>query len=224
MAIVSLLTTLALLPIGYPLTGATKFMSVLTQFVAADPGMLSASMNHGTGASKWGIWRKDPGPRGVRFSKHNPTALNNLMSAKTAPAGWKFDADEWWLEEHGLVMEKPDFPLPSGSYKLDWLNGASRRGDSIVLTIDGDSWKLDGDHTLHDVTHLPCRSAAYTGCSPKSIDMNNFPVTPGACMPEVTGCRKTDYAVLFVNAIEDPGANFSPKSRAALKNAIGSCV
>ena len=104
------------------------------------------------------------------------------------------------------------------------LNGASRRGDSIVLTIDGDNWKLDGDHTLHEVTHLPCRSAAYTGCSPKSIDMNNFPVTPGACMPEVTGCRKTDYAVLFVNAIEDPGANFSPKSRAALKNAIGSCV
>ena len=67
------------------------------------------------------------------------------------------------------------------------LNGGAYPGESIVLTIDGDNWKLDGFHTLHEVTHLPCRSAAYTGCSPKNINMENFPVTPGACMPEVAG-------------------------------------
>ena len=90
-----------------------------------------------------------------------------------------------------------------------------------MLTIDGDNWQLDGDHTLHEVTHLPCRWAAYMGCSPKSIDMNNFPVTPGACMPEVTGCSKTDYAVLFVYGID---SDFSPQSRAELQSAIDSCV
>ena len=56
MAQLSLLITLALFTIG-----AAEFHSVNTQFVAADPGMLSASKNHGTGASKWGIWRNDPG-------------------------------------------------------------------------------------------------------------------------------------------------------------------
>ena len=77
MVLAMLLTTLALMPIGYPIsgvaktgaaktgaakTGPAKFLSLLrTQFVAADPGMLSSSMNQGTGASKWGIWRKDPG-------------------------------------------------------------------------------------------------------------------------------------------------------------------
>ena len=33
-----------------------------------------------------------------------------------APAGWSWDKDDWWLEEHGLIMEKPDFPMPSGRY------------------------------------------------------------------------------------------------------------
>ena len=44
------------------------------------------------------------GPRGVQFSKQIPQALNLLMKTKVAPAGWKFDPKEWWLEEHGLVM------------------------------------------------------------------------------------------------------------------------
>ena len=28
-----------------------------------------------------------------------------------APAQWKFDNTDWWLEEHGLIMEQPEFPL-----------------------------------------------------------------------------------------------------------------
>merc|ERR1712032_948875 len=80
---------------------AAEFSWVPTQFIAADPGMLSAKKNSGTGASKWGIWRKDPGPRGVRFSKDSPGELNRLIASKKAPSGWSFNSNEWWLEEHG---------------------------------------------------------------------------------------------------------------------------
>jgi hypothetical protein len=31
-----------------------------------------------------------------------------------APAKWTFDRKEFWLEEHGVIMEKPTFPLPPG--------------------------------------------------------------------------------------------------------------
>ena len=42
--------------------GQTKFKRVPTQFIAAlgDPGSTS-----GNGAQSWGLWRLDPGPRGV---------------------------------------------------------------------------------------------------------------------------------------------------------------
>ncbi len=33
--------------------------------------------------------------------------------------------------------------------------------------------------------------------------MSNFPVTPGAAMPDVTGCGKTDYAVLFITGLDE---------------------
>ena len=32
------------------------------------------------------------------------------------PSGWTFDKNDWWLEENGLIMEKPDFPIPDGNY------------------------------------------------------------------------------------------------------------
>jgi len=99
-------------------------------------------------------------------------------------------------------MENPVVPLPNGRYQLAWLNGAPNYDMSIILTINGDKWSLDKSHTLYEVTHLPCRSAVYKGCSPKGIDMNDFPVKPGAVMPAVTGCKKTDYAVLFITGLE----------------------
>ena len=58
--------------------------------------------------------------------------------------------------------------------------------------------------TLYDVTHLACRSARYKPaaadkpCSPANVRTTGFPVTPGAAMPAVNGCRKQDYAVLIV--------------------------
>jgi len=104
---------------------------------------------------------------------------------------------------------------------------------TTVLTVSPDgAWGLEAG-TLHDVTHLPCRSARYTpllkpggggdgsgGASasgggapapaamitgtPADADQRDFPVTPGAAMPDVPGCHREDYWVVFVVAIEEP--------------------
>merc|ERR1719195_321016 len=180
----------------------SKFHRVHTQFIAADPGMSNSAASAGEGASQWGIWRVDPGPRGVRLSSYPQLE----RAGGVAPAGWRFDRGDWWLEEHGLIMEKPDFPIPPGRYMLAWLNGA-KTGQHAVLTVDGDRWELDNGATLYDVTHLPCRSARYMpvadGASPSSARLSDFPVRPGAVMPDVEGCSRQDYAVLFVQGLED---------------------
>ena len=125
------------------------------QYIAAlgAPGARS-----GTGAEAWGLWTIDPGPRGVRLRDYR-----RLKAAGgVAPERWKFDAADWWLEENGLIMEQPRFPLPAGRYLV---TGA--REKVAVLTVhpagkDGaHRWELDSDATLHDVTHLGCRSARY---------------------------------------------------------------
>jgi len=168
------------------------FKRIQTQFIAAlgDP-----SASSGTGAGTWGIWRKDPGPRGVQLDNYP-----RLKAAGgVAPAKWQFDASDWWLEEHGLIMEQPDTPMQPGRYVV---TGA--REVTTILTVEpSGAWKLD-DGKLYDVTHLPCRSARYTGssCTPESAKQSDFPVTPGGPMPVVQGCNKQDYAVLFVIGVE----------------------
>ena len=175
-----------------------KFQRISTQFIAAlgDPDASS-----GGGAQSWGLWPLDPGPRGVTLSR-----FEQLRDAGgIAPAGWAFDETDWWLEEHGLIMEPPVFPVPPGKYLV-----TGDREVTTVLTIhpadaDGNSrWELGDDATLYDVTHLPCRAARYTSmpggvsCSPASVQKTAFPVAPGATMPPVEGCEKKDYAVVFV--------------------------
>jgi hypothetical protein len=118
------------------------------------------------------------------------------------------------LEEHGLIMESPYFPLPPGRYLV---TGGRMVTTGLTIASDG-TWMLDDGNSLYDVTHLPCRSARYTPlvdatASTNQNDMNNnnnivgspltanprdFPVAPGAEMPKVPGCTKQDYAVLFV--------------------------
>jgi hypothetical protein len=177
-----------------------KFQRISTQFIAAlgNPGA-----NSGSGAQSWGLWPVDPGPRGVRLASF----AQMKAAGGVAPAGWKFDATEWWLEEHGLIMEPPVFPVPPAKYLV-----TGDREVTTVLTIhpadsDGESrWEL-GDHaTLHDVTHLPCRAARYTSMtgegSPARVPRTAFPVAPGATMPPVEGCEKTDYAVIFVIGVD----------------------
>lgn len=130
-----------------------------------------------------------------------------LSNNNVAPAGWTFDPRDWWVEEHGLIMSTPE-PLPRKSYDKDAkLVLPEKRyvvtGDRAVTTIltvrENGSWELEKG-TLYDVTHLPCRSAAYRGetCAPKNANLVDFPVKPGAEMPKIDGCNKQDYAVLFV--------------------------
>ena len=182
--------------------GQVTFKRIPTQFIAAlgDPDASS-----GSGAQSWGLWRKDPGPRGVWLKNYDQLTT----AGGVAPAQWKFDSGDWWLEENGLIMEKPDFPVPPGKYIV-----TGDREMMSVLTIHpmdekGDRrWELDKGAKLYDVTHLPCRSARYTpvfnnSCSPISVDKSAFRIKPGAPMPRVEGCNKQDYAVLFVIAVAE---------------------
>ena len=176
----------------------SKFRRIEPQYIAAlgAPGATS-----GNDAQSWGLWSQDPGPRGCKLDLYPQLK----EAGGVAPAQWKFDNKDWWLEEHGLIMEKPTFPLPPGKYLV-----TGDREVTTVLTIhpkdkDGNQrWELANGATLDDVTHLACRSARYTPatsdslCSPSSVRTTGFPVTPGAAMPVVNGCHKQDYSVLIV--------------------------
>jgi hypothetical protein len=193
---------LILLAVLWPLTFAyseapTSFKHIPVQYIVAlgDPAASS-----GNGAQTWGLWRQDPGPRGCKLEGYA-----KLKTDGVAPAQWAFDSKDWWLEEHGLIMEKPEFPLPSGKYVV-----TGGREVTSVLTIypkdkDGQvRWELANGTKLYDVTHLPCHAARYTpaandnSCSPDKVQAIAFPVAPRVSMPAVQGCHKQDYAVLFV--------------------------
>ena len=181
---------------------AANFKPVPTQFLAA---IGKPSANKGTGAQNWGLWTVDPGPRGVRL-----TALEQLKAnGNLAPAGWTFDPSNWWLEEHGLIMEQPKPDVSAGRYLVT--------GDRIVQTVltihpkdakGEQAWELDDGAVLYDVTHLRCRAARYTpapdgkACTPGMVDPNRFPMSPGDAMPLIKGCNTQDYAVLFIVGIE----------------------
>lgn len=184
--------------------GPTRFTPIPAQFIAAlgDPGAKA-----GDGAQTWGLWRTDPGPRGVPLASY--ARLQQVKGA--APAGWTFDPADWWLEEHGLIMEKPSFPVPPGKYLV-----TGNREVTTTLTIHppdkngNERWELADGATLYDVTHLGCRSARYTpaagpnSCSPASAPRSAFRVAPGRPMPPVDGCHKQDYAVLIVIGVATP--------------------
>eukprot|EP00547_Thalassionema_nitzschioides_P002515 CAMPEP_0194206000 /NCGR_PEP_ID=MMETSP0156-20130528/5143_1 /TAXON_ID=33649 /ORGANISM="Thalassionema nitzschioides, Strain L26-B" /LENGTH=175 /DNA_ID=CAMNT_0038932415 /DNA_START=88 /DNA_END=613 /DNA_ORIENTATION=+ len=137
---------------------ATKFVRYpQIRFIAAlgDP-----NSSRGTGADQWGLWRDDPGPRGVRLQN-----ADSLIEKGIAPAGWQFDPQDWWLEEHGLIMSQPgDLPrtkldankkmVPSKRYVVT----GDREVTSVLTVFQNGEWSL-GKGTLYDVTHLPCRSA-----------------------------------------------------------------
>ena len=175
-----------------------RFKPIRAKFIAAlgDPEASS-----GTGAETWGIWHTDPGPRGVWLR------MFPMLQATGGygPSGWKFDKTGWWLDENGLIMEQPQFPIAPGKYLV-----TGERELTTMLTVhekDAEGkqkWELE-QGALKDVTHLPCRSALYTpvgtdenSCSPASAPLPAFKIQPGHPMPEIEGCHKQDYAVLIV--------------------------
>ncbi len=193
-AIVMLVAALAFAPAQ----AETRFKSAATQYIAAlgDPAAKS-----GTDAATWGFWSLDPGPRGVWTKDYQSLIANGGV----APKGWQFDAKAWWLEEHGLIMEAPQFPLPAGQYVV-----TGGRDVTSVLTIKPadaaglQAWSLADGATIYDVTHLRCRAALYRAkgdgpsCSPDKTPTDVFPMSPGVSMPAIEGCSKQDYQVLIV--------------------------
>ena len=166
------------------------FKPCRTMFIAAlgDP-----SASSGTGAADWGLWRIDPGPPGVYLKDYDAQIAKR---DGVAPAGWRFDSQDYWIEEYGRIMEAPEFPIPPGSYIV-----TGDREVTTELKIDeSGGWQL-AEGTLYDVTHLPCRSARYRGSSPAKAKLSDFPVTPGGKMPAIEGATHQDYAVLFVVAV-----------------------
>ena len=176
---------------------AISWFSTPVQYIAAlgDPRATS-----GTNAQTWGLWHQDPGPRGVSLAR-----FESLKAKGVAPAGWKFDSSDWWLEEHGLIMEAPSFPMPAGTYLVTGGNDKQAALTVHPLEKNGTQrWALDSAATLNDVTHPECRSARYTQpasasvCVPTNAHLNSFPVPAGAAMPPVGNCHKQDYSVLIV--------------------------
>jgi hypothetical protein len=191
---------LALALVG-PAQAEVAYREVPLQFIAALGGPGETS---GTNAQLWGHWEVDPGPRGVWLS-----VFPALAVTKVAPAGWSFDVQDWWLEEHGLIMEAPAFPLAPGQYVV-----TGGRAVTSVLTIGtpdaegAQSWSLADGATLQDVTHMGCRAARYTPkagaeCTPEAAPAGKFPLMPGDTMPGVQGCAQQDYAVLFLVGLVD---------------------
>ena len=196
----SLVTTIsAVLASGTAQAEAT-YVRGDTQYIAA---LGATSATSGDDASTWGFWAVDPGPRGVWIDDY-PALLQN---AGVAPDGWQFDSAAWWLEEHGLMMEAPSFPLPPGQYVV-----TGGREVTSVLTIAApdpagkQAWSLLNNASLYDVTHLGCRAAVYTAksgqsCTPDKTNTDVFPMSPDISMPDVEGCAKQDYQVLIVTGM-----------------------
>ena len=184
--------------ISSPLIAETKIRRIPAQYIAT---LALGGASSGTGAESWGLWRVDPGPIGVwlRFYQLLQKAGN------IAPAGWRFDIDDWWLDENGLIMKAPEFPMPAGAYYVT--NGEEHISLLTVEKPDADGkqeWSLSGGKTISNVTHGPCRSARYTPegssgtCSPEDADRTVFPLKPGEAPPPVVGCHRKQYSVLIV--------------------------
>ena len=186
-----------ILAIAAPASAAPKVKWIETQYIAAlgDP-----SATRGNNAETWGIWVLDPGPRGVRL-----TESAQFLAKGEAPAGWRLNRSDWWLEEYGRIMEAPEFPIAPGTYVVS--NGTSMMGLLKVSPKDASgrmAWELAHGATLISVTHLGCRAGRYRPetegavCTPGNAAPELFPVKPGAAMPAVKHCARQDYHVLLV--------------------------
>ena len=190
-------TGLIALCLALPAWAEAKMQRIATQYIAA---LGPSNATKGQDAATWGLWDVDPGPRGVRLRNYEDLKA----AAGLAPAGWQFDPSAWWIEENGLIMEAPSFPLPAGAYVV-----TGGREVTAVLTVSppdatgAQSWSLSDGATVYDVTHLRCRAALYTpvagqSCTPDNTPQGRFPMPPAEAMPAIDGCAKREYQVLIV--------------------------
>jgi len=177
------------------------------QFIATqgDPSASSGTLS----GTQWGLWTMENGADGVALVNYTSQVSDN---GNVAPGGWKSDPDDWWLDQKGLIMEAPKFPMPAGKYVV-----SGDRTVTTVLTIgepsaDGvQSWSLEKG-TLNDVTHLPSRASRYDPvsaeaqgtCLPSAAHESDFPVSSesGGKFPEVEGCIHEEYAVSIIIGLE----------------------
>ena len=183
---------------AHPAIAQTGIRRIPTQYIAA---LAPDNATKGSGAQHWGLWRTDPGPLGVWLKDYEAMQA----AGGIGPTGWEFDTDDWWLDENGLLMMPPEFPMPAAQFYVT--NG---RANISLLTVekpdaDGNqTWSLTGGMNIKGVTHGPCRSARYTPqaasgtCTPAQAPQEVFPLEPGASPPSVTGCDRKEYAVLIV--------------------------
>ena len=186
------------LSVSWPVRAQVSVRRVKSQYIAVlgDPNATS-----GVGAETWGFWREDPGPIGVWLSFYKILR----RAGNIAPSGWRFDIDDWWLDENGLIMKAPEFPIPAGKYLVT--NGEDHVAMLTIEEPDQDgkqNWSLNDGKTIGNVTHGPCRSARYTPigasgtCTPENADQSIFPLKLGETLPPVTDCNRKIYAVLIV--------------------------
>ena len=180
-----------------PASGQLYYQRTPTQYIAA---LADPSATSGNNAETWGWWSRDPGPFGVPLSYYDRI---QQMGGR-GPGGWGFDLDDWWLDENGILMEPPEFPMPAGAFYVT--NG---EGSYALLTVsDADdgghkAWSLNRLN-IGGVTHGPCRAGRYspvgaTGtCAPDIIDQAIFPLPLGAEPPAVRGCNMVEYEVLII--------------------------
>ena len=206
--IANMLTFATLLLCLMPAHAETVITPIPTQYIAA---LGPVTAHSGNNAETWGLWAVDPGPRGVRLSSYQDLKSNGGV----APSQWTFNGADWWLEEHGLIMEQPVFPIVPGRYVV-----TGGRQYTSILTIhpkadDGhQKWELDTDAVLYDVTHLRCRAGRYTpeknatpatACTPDNVAQEQFPISPEDQIPQVPHCNKQDYQVLIVTGMVTDG-------------------
>jgi len=67
----------------------SRFQAVQTQFIAARGEPLSSA---GVGADQWGLWRVDPGPRGVRLGHFSALEAGGGVAPR---GGWQFNPNDW---------------------------------------------------------------------------------------------------------------------------------
>lgn len=180
-----------------------RFNRVASQYIAA---LGPEDATEGDNAHTWGHWATDPGPIGVWLRDFETMQATGGIG----PTGWKFDKDDWWLDENGLLMKAPVFPMPAGMFLVT--NGT----DNIaMLTVDEpdsagkQGWRLSNERTLLDVTHLKCRSARYrpasdgADCTPANADQAAFPLPPAQDPPAVENCDRQVYAVPIIFAVAE---------------------